>query len=153
MDWIKRHMEREGLRVLGTKSFNILHTAESAQRQIRVAQTKLSLMPSSVLRAGMTTYLQELTSRVETAMAGCGGKIPLSFDYIIAAEHDQQATENLGASIFSLLSSPFSATSASASASPADAADAAGASSGDAEKAAAAGSSHASDGPHDRDHA
>ena len=144
-------MEREGLRVLGTKSFNILHTAESAQRQIRVAQTKLSLMPSSVLRAGMTTYLQELTSRVETAMAGCGGKIPLSFDYIIAAEHDQQATENLGASIFSLLSSPFSATSASAS--PADAADAAGAGSGDAEKAAAAGSSHASDGPHDHDHA
>jgi len=137
-------MEREGLRVLSTKSFNILHTAESAQRQIRVAQTKLSLLPSSALKAGVTTYLEELTSRVQTAMAGCGGKIPLSFDYIIAAEHEQQQAENLGATIFSLLSSPFSAPAPA----PAAAGDAE--KEGASPKAETSGSSDA--GPHDHDH-
>jgi hypothetical protein len=100
-------MEKEGLRVLKTKSFNILHTAESAMRQVRVAQTKLELMSSSALKAGMTTYLEELGERVKVAVASNGGKIPLSFDYIIQAEMVSETNLALGATIFSMLSNPF----------------------------------------------
>lgn len=120
VDWITRHMEMEGLRIIKTKSFNILHTVESASRQIRVAQTKLDLMPSSTLRAGMSAYLEELTERVRVAVASNGGKIPLSFDYIVAAE--LPPAENLGATIFSLLAAPFAGGGAGADGAGGDAA-------------------------------
>ena len=107
MDWITRHMEQEGLKIIKTKSFNILHTVESASRQIRVAQTKLNLMSSSALKAGMTTYLEELGQRLRVAVANSDGKIPLSFDYIIAAELPTAQDTNLGSTILSILTSPF----------------------------------------------
>lgn len=128
VDWITRHMEMEGLRIIKTKSFNILHTVESASRQIRVAQTKLDLMPSSTLRAGMSAYLEELTERVRVAVASNGGKIPLSFDYIVAAE--LPPAENLGATIFSLLAAPFAGGGAGADGAGGDAAAAAAAAAG-----------------------
>lgn len=119
VDWITRHMERDGLRVIKTKSFNILHSVESATRQIRVAQTKLDLMPSGALKQGMTTYLEELTERVKVAVASAGGKIPLSYDYVISAEsvdfEERNSTSVLASSIFapfSIFSAPFSTSSA-----------------------------------------
>lgn len=116
VDWITRHLEQEGLKILQTKSFNILHSEESALRQIRVAQTKLALMPSNPLRHGMTTYLDELSERVRGAMISSGGKIPLSFDYIIAAELPPPA--NLGTTIFTMLASPFVGSAGDASSWP-----------------------------------
>lgn len=106
VDWITRHMEREGLRVVKTKSFNILHSIDSATRQIRVAQTKLDLMPSGALKQGMKTYLEELTERVKVAVASSGGKIPLSYDYVIAAESVEsgESSSILASSIFSMFS-------------------------------------------------
>ena len=145
VDWITRHMEMEGLRIIKTKSFNILHTVESASRQIRVAQTKLDLMPSSTLRAGMSAYLEELTERVRVAVASNGGKIPLSFDYIVAAE--LPPAENLGATIFSLLAAPFAGGGSGADGAGGDAAAAA--------AAAAAGAGAGEDGiatPHGHGH-
>lgn len=97
-------MEREGLRIIQTKSFNILHSVDSATRQIRVAQTKIDLMPSGALKQGMMTYLDELTERVKVAMTSFGGKIPLSYDYIIAAESQTESSE--WGPIFSLFN-PF----------------------------------------------
>jgi len=107
-------MEQEGLKVLKVKQFSILHTAESATRQIRVAQTKLALMPSPELQAGLTAYLKDLGERVRVAVASAGGKIPLSFDYIVVAE--RAPVDSLGATIFSMLASPFAGAGAGAGA-------------------------------------
>lgn len=105
-------MEREGLRVVKTKSFNILHSIDSATRQIRVAQTKLDLMPSGALKQGMKTYLEELTERVKVAVASSGGKIPLSYDYVIAAESvsEERNSGLVSSSIFDIFT-PFSTSS------------------------------------------
>ena len=84
--WMKRHIESSGMKVLTTKSFTILHSQDSAIRQIRVAQSKLLLMKDNALRRGMEIYLQDLEIRAKEEIAKNNGRIPLSFDYIIEAQ-------------------------------------------------------------------
>jgi len=92
LDWIERHLHREGMRVVKTKSFTILHSEESAMRQIRVAQTKLDLMPSAALKQGMERYLLELGERVKVAVSTTAErKIGLSYDYIVSAEREEDS--------------------------------------------------------------
>lgn len=55
-----RHLEQAGMKVVETRNFTILHSEESAVRQIRVARSKLDLMQHSLLRQGMDHYLLEL---------------------------------------------------------------------------------------------
>jgi hypothetical protein len=59
LSWIKRHLERANIHVLKSKNFTILHSEESIGRQIRVASSKLPLMPVEV-RAGTEKYLNDL---------------------------------------------------------------------------------------------
>lgn len=89
--------------IIAGKSFTILHSEESILRQLRVAQSKLDLMPHLSLRQGMEIYLRDLgfvhdnliindddmfdRDRVKAAVASTeNGRIPLSFDYVIVAE-------------------------------------------------------------------
>jgi hypothetical protein len=44
-------------------------------------------MTNASLRNGMEKYLFELEGRVRDTMRLNGGKIPLSFDYVIMAQH------------------------------------------------------------------
>jgi len=60
LDWMNRHLSKAEFRVIGNKNFTILHSGESASRQIKVARSKLSLMRNKELQAGMETYLQDL---------------------------------------------------------------------------------------------
>eukprot|EP01034_Spumella_vulgaris_P034924 gene34924-43066_t len=60
LEWIKRHMAQANLHVMETKKFTILHSEDSAVRQIKVARSKLDLMKNSDLRAGMDKYLNDL---------------------------------------------------------------------------------------------
>jgi hypothetical protein len=84
---MKRHLEKAQFRVVKSKNFTILHSDESVTRQIRVASSKLPLMPLSV-RAGMEQYLNELQARVSAALQTANAnRIPLSFDYVIHAEY------------------------------------------------------------------
>jgi hypothetical protein len=43
-----------------TKTFTILHSEDSINRQIRVAQSKLDLFPNDLLRDGMKAYIEDL---------------------------------------------------------------------------------------------
>jgi hypothetical protein len=43
-----------------TKTFTILHSEDSINRQIRVAQSKLDLFPNDLLRDGMKAYIDDL---------------------------------------------------------------------------------------------
>lgn len=86
IEWVLRHLHLEGFAVLKSRSFTILHSKESAVRQIRVARSKLDLLPPS-LRKNMQMYLADLESRTNVAMErSAKGNIPLSNDYVIAAE-------------------------------------------------------------------
>jgi len=55
-----RHLKNADFKVIGSKNFTILHSSESASRQIKVARSKLSLMRNKELQVGMETYLQDL---------------------------------------------------------------------------------------------
>jgi len=83
LEWITRHLEKSGFKVEHTKKFTILHSEDSIIRQVRVASSKLGLMPPPA-REGMEMYLNDIARRVKAACtATVNGKIPLSFDYVI----------------------------------------------------------------------
>lgn len=92
--WMKRHIEAAGMRVVSVNNFTILHSEDSALRQVRVAKSKLEYMTDVNLRKGMESYLLDLEERARVAIRSNNGRIPLSFDYIIAAENANE--ENSG---------------------------------------------------------
>ena len=86
-EWVIRHLEMSNLRVFKSKIFTILHSEESTLRQLRVARSKLNLMPNVALRTAMDSYISDIEERVAEAMKRSPkGSIPLSHDYVIAAE-------------------------------------------------------------------
>lgn len=87
LDWMTRHLEISNFEVVNTKNFTILHSEESILRQLKVGQSKLPLFPNPKLREGLETYIGELGERVKSAARSTAtGRIPLSFDYVIAAK-------------------------------------------------------------------
>lgn len=60
LNWMIRHLEIANFKIIKSKSFTILHSEESILRQLRVAQSKLDLMPDPSLRQGMEIYLRHL---------------------------------------------------------------------------------------------
>lgn len=60
LTWVKRHMERAGFAVVGSKNFTILHSEASIVRQVRVGQSKLSLVPYGPLKQGLEKYMNDL---------------------------------------------------------------------------------------------
>ena len=86
-EWVIRHLIKEGFEVRKTRNFNILHSKDSAVRQIRVARSKLDLMENGAVRGGMQLYLDDLEARVEEIMEESDTKsLTLSHDYVIAAD-------------------------------------------------------------------
>lgn len=97
--------------VTNSSNFTIMHTEDSALRQIRVAKSKLDLMRDEHLRRGMETYLLDLEyvicdiaiaagylfittnirglicrRRLKVVVKEAGGRIPMSFDYVMSVE-------------------------------------------------------------------
>jgi hypothetical protein len=102
LDWMVRHLEKSNFEILSSKSFSILHSEGSILRQLRVGQSKLSLFPDPALKQGMETYMTELGERVKTAARSTAtGRIPLSSDYVIAAQlqSDGDYEQNLNADV------------------------------------------------------
>jgi len=86
-EWVIRHLEKEGMRVFKNKVFTILHSEESVVRQLRVARSKLELMPQASMRMAMDTYLTDIEERVAEIMSQQPKRtVPLSHDYVLAAE-------------------------------------------------------------------
>jgi len=86
--WMQRHIEGTGLHFLEMKSFTILHSEESALRQLRVGRSKLDFILDKNLRDGMDKYLIDLEIRIKnTFRSTSGARIPLSFDYVIGTEN------------------------------------------------------------------
>lgn len=60
VSWMKRHIEAAGMKVTDSSNFTIMHTEESAMRQVRVAKSKFDLFRDANLRRGMDEYLLDL---------------------------------------------------------------------------------------------
>lgn len=60
LPWMIRHIQISGMTVMDTKQYTIMHSEESAIRQIRVAKSKLSYIPHNAMRNGMDKYLTDL---------------------------------------------------------------------------------------------
>lgn len=87
LEWMTRHLEKSNFDVLNTATYSILHSEDSITRQLRVAELKLDYFLDSSLRNGMQSYLDGLRLRIQEAVRGTETKkIPLSFDYCIAAQ-------------------------------------------------------------------
>ena len=92
-EWVIRHLQQDGFEIKKSRSFSILHSKDSAVRQIRVARSKLELMENGAIRGGMQLYLEDLESRVEDAMDEAeNGKIPLSHDYVLMATISEEGS-------------------------------------------------------------
>ena len=55
-----RHLEKSNFDVMNSATFSILHSEDSLNRQVRVAELKLDYMSDASLRNGMQTYLNGL---------------------------------------------------------------------------------------------
>lgn len=60
LSWMKRHIESSGLVITSSRNFTILHSEDSALRQIKVARSKLDYMANPALQEGMKQYLNDL---------------------------------------------------------------------------------------------
>jgi hypothetical protein len=96
LEWIVRHLQDSGFKVLHTKKCTILHSEESIMRQLKVASSKLELM-HPFAQDGMADYLNDISRRIKLACADMpNGKIPLSYDYIIEAMLDDGTEPSSG---------------------------------------------------------
>lgn len=71
VSWMKRHVEGAGMVVTNSSNFTIMHTEDSALRQIRVAKSKLDLMRDEHLRRGMEAYLLDLEYVIDWTPVSC----------------------------------------------------------------------------------
>jgi hypothetical protein len=60
LHWMTRHLSQAGMKVLDSHNFTILHSENSAIRQVKVARNKLDFMEDQALRQGMDQYLTDL---------------------------------------------------------------------------------------------
>lgn len=86
--WVEKTLRRSGFTICDSKSFPILHSAHTVEKQLNVARSKLPYFVDDCLRLAMADAIDELSSRVKSACsASPQGRLQLSFDYVIAAEY------------------------------------------------------------------
>lgn len=86
-DWIQRHIELAGLKVVETSRFPIMYSHATIVRQLNVARSKLPLFPSKGLAAEMGKQIDGLEKESKAATdRSPTGRIKLGFDYVVTAE-------------------------------------------------------------------
>lgn len=87
VDWIHRHLESAGLKVVETSRFPILYSHSTIVRQLNVARSKLPLFPSKGLASEMGKAIDELERESKRATErSVTGRLKLGFDYVVTAE-------------------------------------------------------------------
>jgi len=87
VDWIERHMEKAGLKIVNSSQFPIMYSHASILRQLNVARSKLPLFSSKTLAKEMGEEIDALErqSKAATDKSPNGG-LKLGFDYVVTAE-------------------------------------------------------------------
>lgn len=86
-EWIERHLETAGLKVVETSKFPIMYSHTTIVRQLNVARSKLPLFSSKGLAAEMGKQIDALEKESKSATdRSPTGRIKLGFDYVVTAE-------------------------------------------------------------------
>jgi len=87
VDWIERHLEKSGLKIVSSSQFPIMYSHTSIVRQLNVARSKLPLFPSKALALEMGEEIDALERESKEATDGSSnGRLKLGFDYVVTAE-------------------------------------------------------------------
>ncbi len=86
IEWIERHLERAGLRLVKSSRFPILYSHAAIVRQLNVARSKLTLFPSKALAKEMGESIDALERESKIATDKAANKrLKLGFDYVVTA--------------------------------------------------------------------
>ncbi len=87
IEWIERHLQKSGLKVINASKFPIMYSHNAIVRQLNVARSKLPLFPSKALAKEMGEAIDKLEqeSKVATDKSPTG-RLKLGFDYVVTAE-------------------------------------------------------------------
>ena len=90
VDWIERHLEKAGLKVVSSSQFPIMYSHAAIVRQLNVARSKLSLFPSEALAKEMGETIDALEKESKEATdKSPNGRLRLGFDYVVTAEKQE----------------------------------------------------------------
>lgn len=91
VDWIERHMEKAGLKIVSSSQFPIMYSHAAIVRQLNVARSKLPLFPSKALAKEMGEAIDALEEESKEAIDRSPNKrLQLGFDYVVSAEKPMQ---------------------------------------------------------------
>jgi hypothetical protein len=87
VDWIERHLEKAGLKVIHSSTFPIMYSHAAIVRQLNVARSKLPLFESKELAEKMGHEIDRLEQESKEATdRSINGRLQLGFDYVVTAE-------------------------------------------------------------------
>ena len=86
LDWITRHLERVGFRIVDIRKFPIRYRARFVNAQLDMCVNRLHLIPQD-LRQSLAWHVEELRREALRAEAEHEG-LRLGFDYVVTAEPD-----------------------------------------------------------------
>jgi hypothetical protein len=87
VDWIERHLEKAGLKVIKSTKFPIMYSHEAIVRQLNVARSKLPFFPSKALAKEMRETLDKLENESKIATdKSPNRRLKLGFDYVVTAQ-------------------------------------------------------------------
>ena len=87
VEWIERHLENAGLKIVGSSQFPIMYSHAAIVRQLNVARSKLPLFPSKALAKEMGEQIDALERESKAATdRSPTGRLRLGFDYVVTAE-------------------------------------------------------------------
>jgi hypothetical protein len=85
LDWVRRHVERAGLRVVSEQRFRNVLGHGWVDRQLDMCARRAARLPDESLRAPMGRSVEALRARGHAVCEAAGG-LRCGFDYVLAAE-------------------------------------------------------------------
>ncbi len=85
LDWVHRHLEKAGFRVMATREVPILYRLPWLERQLNVCTSKLPLLKDRSLAEALSQHIGALRRRARDLPEAREG-IPLGTDYVVGAE-------------------------------------------------------------------
>ena len=87
VEWIERHLENAGLKVVSSSKFPIMYSHAAIVRQLNVARSKLPLFPSKSLAKEMGEVINDLEAESKVIIdRSPNGRLRVGFDYVVTAE-------------------------------------------------------------------
>jgi hypothetical protein len=85
LDWMQRHLERAGFRVVATRRFSIRFGARFVSSQLGMIRDRIGRIPDEALRPALLAHADALEAEALSAVERLGG-LRHGADYVVVAE-------------------------------------------------------------------